>query len=242
MENLPAPKQLTRRDSLKWLGVLTAGLTLPLISGCESIAISTAKLAGKWPELNLEPITGEGYGTDPNLVSPPDSPWPLTMTPAQRALVGRVADILIPREGSTPSASEVGVPDVLDEWISAPYPSFQADRVELLSGLAWIDQESQRRFGHVFVEIFEQQQLEIIEDIAYEESKSNLRYVYMANVFDGLRALITIAFFSTPEGIRDLGYQGNVPIVGDYPGPTTEAMNHLDGLLQELGLGEHTYS
>jgi hypothetical protein len=233
---------LTRRESLKWLGVISAGLTLPLINGCEQLTVSAAKLVGKWPDLKLEPITGKGYGTDPNLVSPPTSPWPLTMTVEQRQLVSVIADILIPREGKKPSASEVNVTDAIDEWVSAPYPSFQSDRVEILSGLAWLDEESQRRFDKKFVQASTQQQREVIDDIAYEKAESELRFAYIARVFDGVRTLVAIAYFSSPEGSKDLGYQGNVPIAGDYPGPTPEAMAHLDGVLQELGLADHAYS
>ena len=106
---------LSRRQSIKWLGAITAGLTLPLISGCDKVAISAAKLAGRWPDLKLEPITGEGYGTDPNLISPPARPWPLSMSDEQRELVSILVDIVIPREGNKPSASEVNVTDVIDE-------------------------------------------------------------------------------------------------------------------------------
>jgi hypothetical protein len=233
---------LTRRQTLKWLGVMTASATVPAISGCQSIAISTAKMAGNWPDLKLEPITGPGYGTDPNLVSPPENPWPLTMTTDQRNLVASLCDILIPRQGTIPSASEVGVPELIDEWISAPYPSFQSDRVEILSGLVWIDEESLRRFGVRFVEADANQRLQIIDDIAYEEAEKSLSTIYIAKVFDGLRTLVTIAFFASPEGARDLGYKGNVPIAGDYPGPTAEAMQHLDQALEELGLAEYAYS
>jgi Gluconate 2-dehydrogenase subunit 3 len=238
----PAQNGLTRRQSLKWLGVLSAGLTLPLISGCETVAISAAKLAGNWPDLKLEPITGEGYGTDPNLVTPPTSPWPLTMTVEQRELVSALADILVPREGEHPSASEVDVTDAIDEWVSAPYPSFQSDRVEILSGLVWLDEESARRFNRRFVEASAQQQREIIDDIAYEKAESQLQYAYIARVFDGIRSLVVIAYFSSPGGTRDIGYQGNVPIAGDYPGPSADAMAHLDGVLQGLGLADYAYS
>ena len=34
----------------------------------------------------------------------------------------------------------------------------------------------------------------------------------------------------------DIGYLGNVPINGDYPGPSEEALAHLDGVLVALGL------
>ena len=64
----------------------------------------------------------------------------------------------------------------------------------------------------------------------------------MANVFDGLRTLVTIAYFASPEGTKDLGYIGNIPIAGDYPGPTPEAIAHLDTILDELGLTEYAYS
>lgn len=238
----PARTGLTRRQSLMWLGAITAGLTLPLISGCEKMAISAAKLAGHWPNLDLEPITGKGYGTDPKLMTPPTAPWPLTMTAEQRELVSVLADILIPREGSRPSAAEVNVTDLIDEWVSAPYPSFQADRVEILSGLVWLDEESMRRFDNKFVQVSPQQRLQIIDDIAYEQAESELRFAYIARVFDGIRTLVTIAYFGSPEGGQDLGYQGNVPIAGDYPGPTPEAMAHLDGVLGELGLADYAYS
>lgn len=233
---------LTRRQTLKWLGVLSATMTVPVISGCESIAISSAKITGKWPDLNLEPITGEGYGKDPNLITPPTSPWPLTLTDDQRNILALVCDILIPREGDVPSASEVNVPDVIDEWVSAPYPSNQADRKEIIPALVWFDEEAQRRFGKGFVAATPEQRLNIIDDIAYEEAESNLRYIYIAKVFDGLRTLITIAFFASPEGTKDLGYIGNIPIAGDYPGPSDEALDHLNGVLSDLGLADHAYS
>ena len=232
---------LTRRQSLQWLGAITAGISLPLISGCESTIISAAKLAGNWPDLELEPITGEGYGTDPNLVTPPEAPWPLTLTTQQRELVTVLVDILIPQDGEYPSASQVGVTGVLDEWVSAPYPSFQSDRVEILSALVWLDEEAVRRFDRDFVQASPQQRLAIIDDIAYEEAESQLRYAYISRVFDAMRTLITIAYFASPEGTREIGYQGNVPVVGDYPGPTPEAMAHLEAVLQDLGLAGYAY-
>ncbi len=238
----PAYKStLTRRQTLKWMGVMSASMALPAISGCDSVAISAAKLAGRWPDLELDPITGEGYGKDPNLISPPQAPWPLTMSQDQRNLTATLCDILIPREGDVPSASEVGVPDAIDEWISAPYPSHHSDRKEILSGLAWIDEESQRRFDKKFVAASPGQQLEIIDVIAYEEAESDLRYVYIAKVFDGLRTLVTIAFFASEEGTADLGYIGNTPIAGDYPGPTLQAVEHLEGVLRDLGLADYSY-
>ncbi|MBT5682665.1 MAG: gluconate 2-dehydrogenase subunit 3 family protein, partial [Gammaproteobacteria bacterium] len=51
-----------------------------------------------------------------------------------------------------------------------------------------------------------------------------------------------IAYFASPEGTKDIGYIGNTPIAGDYPGPTPEAMAHLDKMLSDLGLTEYAYT
>ncbi len=233
--------RLTRRESLKWLGAIAAGASAPLIHGCENKVAPESGSADHWPDLKLQPISVEGYGTDPDLVTP-KSPWPLTMTDEQRELTSVIADILVPREGDNPSASEVSVTDVIDEWVSAPYPRFQSDRVEILSGLAWLDDECTQRFDRNFVAASAEQQLAIIDDIAWEEAESNTRFARMARVFDGLRRLVMTAYFSSPEGTKDMGYQGNIPLAGDYPGPTPEAMDHLNEMLQELGLADYRYS
>jgi hypothetical protein len=36
--------------------------------------------------------------------------------------------------------------------------------------------------------------------------------------------------------MEDVGYIGNVPISGEYPGPSKDAMTHLAGVLKQLGL------
>jgi len=233
--------RLTRRESLKLLGVVAAGVSLPLFAGCEKKTAPVSGGTGHWPDLKLQPITVDGYGTDPDLVTP-KSPWPLTMTDEQRELTSVIADILVPREGDNPSASEVSVTDVIDEWVSAPYPRFQSDRVEILSGLAWLDDESTRRFDRKFIAASAGQRLEIVDDIAYVEAGSSAEFARMAGVFDGLRRLVVTSYFSSPEGTKDMGYQGNTPLAGDYPGPTPEAMDHLDEILQELGLADYRYS
>jgi len=229
---------LSRRDSLKWLGALSASAMLPSLSGCEpskftSESISSA-IEGHWPELKLPVINAKGYGKDPNLIIPPKSPWPLTLTTKQLTLVAVVADILVPRDGDVPSASEVHVPAVIDEWVSSPYQSTQRDRLTILSLLAWLDEEAKQRFARKFVELSDTQQLQIIDDIAFNTEHE--AFIRPASAFSRFRKLVLAAFFCSPEGTKDLGYQGNVPIAGDYPGPTEEAMAHLNQILGELKL------
>src|SRR5690606_10139464 len=146
--------KLSRRDSLKLLAALAASAMLPALPACDST--STGDVAGAvagdghWPELELPPVTARGYGKDPALLTPPETPWPLTLAPAQLALLSLLSDIIVPAEGQSPSASAVQVPTVVDEWVSAPYPDQQRDRLTILSALAWLDDEAALRFSRSF--------------------------------------------------------------------------------------------
>ncbi|MCS4308097.1 hypothetical protein M2404_002445 [Rheinheimera pacifica] len=236
---------LSRRDSLKLLAALAASAMLPALAGCEPTPV--AKTASgttsteHWPELKLQPITAKGYGKDPNLIMPPEAPWPLTLTPAQLSLVALLSDIIVPQEGQSPSASAVQVPSVIDEWVSAPYPSQQRDRLTILSALAWLDDEATLRFSKPFTTLGTTQQLAIIDDIAYDNEQTPKQFQRIAKAFGRLRNLVLAAYFCTPEGIKDIGYLGNVPIAGAYPGPTPEAYSHLNKTLAELGLSDFAY-
>jgi hypothetical protein len=181
-----------------------------------------------------EPIKAPGYGTDPNLIHPAPAPWPKTLTDDQLAAFAVLADLLIPREGDLPSASEVGVVEVLDEWVSAPYPNQQAHRALLLSGIAWCDAESERRFARPFSAAVASEQLSIIADL--DDPTGTPELEGPRQFFAGLRTLVAGAYYSSPEGVRELGYLGNTPISGEWPGPSAEAMTHLREQLKQLDL------
>lgn len=233
---------MTRRQSLKCMGILAAGAMLPLLGGCADVEETASKITvGHWPELDLAPVNVKGYGKDPNMIVPPESPWPLTLTAEQLTLTALLSDILIPRDGDVPSASEVNVPDVINEWVSAPYARQQNDRMTILSALAWIEDESQLRFKQHFVALTDSQRLSIMDDIAYDNEQIPEQFKRIASAFGRFRRLALAAFFCTPEGTKDIGYMGNVPITGDYPGPTPEAYAHLDKVLADLGLSEYAY-
>jgi hypothetical protein len=230
--------KLSRRDTLKWIGVMSTTVAIPVTFSSSGSAAGSAgdSRFAPWPQVTLEPATSRGYGQDPDLITPQPAPWPRLMSEAQLALTAVLADIIVPAEDDVPSASEVGVPDVIDEWISAPYPRQQQHRAITESGLLWMDNEARRRNQQSFVQLQQPQQLEIVEDIAYSEQQTVPGLEMPVAFFDGFRTLVVGAFFTSPEGIRDIGYIGNTPIRGDYPGPTAEAMAHLDQLLSRLGL------
>ncbi|MEC4725486.1 gluconate 2-dehydrogenase subunit 3 family protein [Shewanella sp. D64] len=238
--NKPYQSALTRRDALKWLGALSISAAFPALTACSSKStVAETQIAatkGHWPQLNLSPINATGYGKDPDLILAPKSAWPRTLISAQLTLLAVLSDIMVPREGNVPSASEVKVPDVVDEWVSAPYERQQEDRAAILPLLTWLDDESRQRFDGLFVDISSANQRTIIDDIAYTKADIIEEFARPTQAFSRLRRLILACFFCSPEGVKDMGYLGNVPIAGDYPGPTDEAMVHLNKVLDELGL------
>ncbi len=132
---------MDRRTTIKWM--FAAAATVP------SLQVSFAADAA----LARDVATGQkGYGTDPDLVKEwkAGGPWPLTLSESARLTAAALCDLIIPADDQSPAASAVGVVDFIDEWISAPYPQQRADREIVLPGLAWIEAESQQRFGKGF--------------------------------------------------------------------------------------------
>ncbi|HVY85339.1 MAG TPA: gluconate 2-dehydrogenase subunit 3 family protein, partial [Caulobacterales bacterium] len=145
------------------------------------------------------------------------------------------ADIILPADDKSPSASALHVDAFIDEWVSAPYEGQQYDRALILSGLAWLDHESQRRNNADFVALNDAQRRALFDDIAYKD-RVKAGYEKPADFFRRLRGLVLAGFYTLPEGVADIGYVGNSPIQGPYPGPTPEALAHLRAKLEELHL------
>jgi hypothetical protein len=170
-----------------------------------------------------------GYGTDPLLTKSynPGDLWPLTLTEPQRRLVTVLCDLIIPADDTSPSASAVGVPAFLDEWVSAPYDANVHDRELILNGLAWIDEESQRRFGRNFTDASPAQQTSLCDDVCNRD-RAAPTLNKGAQFFARFRDLTAGGYYTTPEGMKAVGYTGNVPLAA-FPPPPKE-------LLQKLGL------
>lgn len=211
--NMPELPRIDRRTAIKWMLTASAGLAMaPHFSFAQQVARA---------------FEGAGYGTDPflNQSYTPGDFWPLTLTPAQRRTVAALCDVIIPADGKSPSASAVGVHDFIDEWISAPYPAQAADRTLILEGLEWIEAESQRRFGLAFVNTIARQKTMLCDDICHEPD-AKAEFKQAAKFFAKLRDLTAAGFYTTPQGMKDIGYVGNVPLA-TFDGPPAELIKRL---------------
>lgn len=202
---------MDRRTALKWL----------------------ATVLGTVPSIELKAVVAKniaGYGPDPDLtaVYHPGELWPLTLTDEQRRIAAALCDTIIPADDESPAASQVGVVDFIDEWISAPYPDQRKDRDVILSGLTWIDGEARNRFQSGFVGINEQDRATICDDICYEPEAKPV-FKQAATFFACYRNLTAGGFYTTPQGFKDLKYVGNVPMV-NFEGPPPEVLKKLSVL------------
>lgn len=213
-----------RRVTLKWLmGAMAAGQ----LAACGDSAKGVSWAEG-------EAIKAKGIGGDPDLLNPV-VPWPLTLTAAELETTAALVDLILPGEGSIPAPSQVGVPAFINEWVSAPYPDQNKDRQLVVPGLAWLDQESKARNGAAFARAEASAQKLILDDIAFKE-RVKPGFEKPAEFFGRMRSLTLGAFYTTPEGWADIGYKGNAPGTGDYAGPTAEALAHIKGVIEGMGL------
>ena len=202
---------MDRRTSIKWMFAATAAMQSLRLQAGETVARDLA--AGQ-----------AGYGTDPELMKEwkPGGPWPLTLTESGRRTAQALCDLIIPADEHSPAASAVGVVDFIDEWISAPYPNQRGDRDIVLPGLTWIDDEAHKRFGKAFAAITAAQKSAIADDIC-SAAKAAPQFANAARFFAKFRDLTAGGFYTTPVGMKDIGYTGNVPLE-KFDGPPLEAL------------------
>ena len=117
-----------------------------------------------------------------------------------------LGDIIIPKDETSGSASEAGVPAFI-EFIVKDQPRYQTP---LRGGLKWLDIQSLKRFDADFASCTSQQQIEIVDDIAFPE-KAKPEFQQGVSFFTTMRDLTACGFFTSKMGIKDLGYVGNTP-------------------------------
>lgn len=212
------PQRMDRRDAIKWMMTAVASMAL-LDRGM--FAASAAEVAKSGPK------PGVGYGTDPDLLKAykPGDFWPLSFTDGQRATAAALCDVIIPADEKGPGAMALKVHEFIDEWISAPYPGHAEDKQVVIEGLAWLDDESQKRFSAPFVKLTAQQKAAICDDIC-SMANGKPEFLKGAQFFRKFRDLAAGGYYSTPEGMKDIGYTGNVALE-KFEGPPPEVLKQL---------------
>jgi len=201
---------MDRRESLKLLA-LALSATAPgalTAAGCRWTASDAERAAREAEEArargDFSPhfFTDEEYGT-----------------------VRILADMIIPADDRSGSATEVGAPEFMD-FIVTDMPDMQDP---MRQGLAWLNDWSRERFGASFAACSDAQRVELVDAIAWPED-ADPALQDGVNFFNFFRDLTASGFWTTEAGMADLGYMGNV-FVAEWTGaPKSE--------IERLGLPE----
>jgi len=138
----------------------------------------------------------------------------------EMATIAVLANLIIPKDEVSGSATEAGVPDFI-EFIAKDMPRHQTP---LRGGLKWLDLHCLRRYNRPFVNCDSAQQTEMADAIAYPDQASPDMQPGVA-FFNLMRDLTATGFYTSEMGIKDLGYLGNRP-------------NQWDGVPQDV-LDQH---
>jgi gluconate 2-dehydrogenase gamma chain len=143
-------------------------------------------------------------------------------TAAETAQLRLLADMIIPRDAKSGSATDSGALSYMDFVVGESSPKTQQAWRE---GLRWYDEECQRRYGQVLVECSESQRGELLDAVAWP-GRTDAALKAQGEFFSRLRNLTGAAFFSSKMGVHDLGYMGNVPNP-DWQGAPPAALAEL---------------
>jgi hypothetical protein len=130
---------------------------------------------------------------------------PKFFTPTEWKTVRVLSDMVIPRDERSGGAVDAGVPEFMD-FTMTDRPRYQQ---RMRDGLAWIDAESNRRFGKAFADATTTQREAILNDIAWP-ARAPASMKAGVEFFNGFRDLTSSGYWSSEIGVKDLRYMGNV--------------------------------
>ena len=189
---------MNRRDSIKAIGLTTISTAI-LLEACKTDPKSADGIikAGSEDTAGLQDfeiertkkLNSEKFFTEDEL---------LTIT--------ALADIIIPKDEISGSASDAKVTDFI-EFIVKDIPEHQ---VPMRGGLRWLDLQCSKRYSNSFKACTQEEQLEIVKEIAYPlKAKPEMKQGVV--FFNRMRNLTASGFYTSQIGIKDIGYLGNAP-------------------------------
>jgi len=192
---------MNRRESLKALGITTISTGL-LLDACKTKEGKPSSVAqtdpGDTSMDGLQEFEKERLKKLNN-----QSPF---FDEHERETLILLADIIIPKDDISGSASDAKVIDFID-FIVKDIPDHQ---FPMRGGLKWLDLQCLHRYGHSFIASSPEQQLEMVTEVAYP-SKAKPSMHQGAVFFSRMRDLTATGFYTSKIGIKDIGYVGNAP-------------------------------
>jgi hypothetical protein len=188
---------MKRRESLKLIA--TGALAAPaVLAGCNT---EEKKVEVAEPVFNLDRNPDE-IKNEKRILA-----MEKFFTDHEMATIAILADIIIPADEVSGSATDAKVPEFI-EFIVKDMPNHQTP---LRGGLRWLDVHCMKRFDKSFKDCDSKQQLEVVDEIAYPERKIKPRMEQGVAFFSKMRDMVATGFYTSQIGVKDIGYVGNTP-------------------------------
>ena len=184
---------MDRRKSIKAM-ILGTVSTAVLVEACKNSATTVA-------EVDMEDRMQEEKDYLVKVKAEPNF-----FTEHEMATITLLADIIIPKDAVSGSATDAKVPEFI-EFIVKDMPDHQ---VPMRGGLKWLDLHSYKKHAKAFTECSGKEQIAIVDEIAYPQ-KAAPELAQGVSFFNKIRDLVTTGFYTAEIGVKDLGYMGNVP-------------------------------
>ena len=126
--------------------------------------------------------------------------------PHEMATIAVLADIIIPKDEVSGSATDAKVPGFI-EFMVKDKPELQTP---MRGGLRWLDMQMVKQYQNAFKDCSAQQQIAMVDAIAYPQ-KAAPEMKQGVNFFNLMRNLTASGFYTSEMGIKDVGYAGNKP-------------------------------
>jgi gluconate 2-dehydrogenase gamma chain len=191
---------MDRRKSLKALaiGTLSAGVLLDACKTDDKKG-ADAKTTEPGAQLTLDRAEEEKI-REKELLST------TFFTAHEMATIAILADIIIPRDEVSGSATDAKVPDFI-EFMVKDRPENQ---IPMRGGLRWLDVQSLKRFNKSFVDASEKERMSLVDEIAWPK-KAKPEMAQGVAFFNLMRDFTASGFYTSEIGVKDIGYAGNTP-------------------------------
>lgn len=128
-------------------------------------------------------------------------------TDHEMATIAVLADIIIPVDEVSGSATDAKVPEFI-EFIVKDMPHHQTP---VRGGLRWLDVHCMKKYENAFKNCTEDQRMQVVDEIAYPDRKIKPGMKQGVAFFNKMRDLVATGFYTSEIGVKDIGYMGNVP-------------------------------
>ena len=198
---------MKRRDSLKYLLVGTiAGATVTSTTSCKTETGEVKEEVKKTSE--------KLYGRTPSEIEYDEKVHAATYFNEHEMLtIATLCDIILPATPTAGSATEAKVPEFI-EFMAKDLPSYF--QLPFRGGLMWLDGESNKRFEKRFIDCTPEQEIKIVDDIAYPDPDGEKPAMAPGiKFFNQIRNLTMTGYYTTRMGFEDLGVTSNFANVWD---------------------------